>query len=257
VILKSTFFAFRPNYTYEQALALQGVLSAENYTGLLAFEPPETITLGRGSSREADIVVSESFLRQRQIQLLSTDRGGNTAFHGPGQLMGFPIVSLKEIYGDGKAIKRFAEELLLGLAHACAVLGVKSVSTRPDFPGLWTSRGLLATVAINVKDGYVFHGFSLNVNQTCLPGFGLINAFGISNCPITTLEQEGVAVSSVKDLATSVLPYLSVIQGEEIYRRSKTVSYESSYTNLVSTVARSQMAIDHFRTNMESIRNGE
>lgn len=255
--LNPTFFAFRPGYTYEQALALQGVLSAEGYTGLLAFEPPETITLGRASNQEMDLLVSPEFLRTRRIQLLSTDRGGKTSFHGPGQLVGFPIVSLKELYGDARAVKRFAEELLLGLAHACAVLGVKSVSTRPDFPGLWTSRGLLASVAITVKDGYVFHGFSVNVNQACLPGFSLINPFGITDCPITSLEQEGVAVSSVKELATRILPYLSVIQGEEVLRQSKTVSYDSSYTNLVTTVSRSQMAIDHFRSNMESIRNGE
>lgn len=255
--MKSTFFAFKPNCTYEQALALQGVLSAERYTGLLAFEPPETITMGRASSEESDLIVSPRFLRQRNIQLLDTDRGGKTTFHGPGQLVGFPIANLREVYGDHRAVKRFAEELLLGLAHACAVIGVKSVSTRPDFPGLWTSRGLLASVAISVKDGFVFHGFSVNVNQSCLAGFSLINPFGVTDCPVTTLEQEGVVVSSVKDLATRILPYLSVIQGEEVFRQSKTVSYDSSYANLVTTVSRSQMAIDHFRSNMESVRNGE
>lgn len=255
--MKSTFFAFRSGYSYEQALALQGILSAEDYTGLLAFEAPETITLGRASDPDTEIFASASFLRERHIQVLSTDRGGKTSYHGPGQLVGFPIVSLKALYGDARAVKRFSEELLLGLAHACAVLGVKSVTTRQDFPGLWTSRGMLGSVGITVKDGFVFHGFSLNVNQTCVPGFSLIQPCGIPDAPITTLEQEGVRVDCFEDLATKLLPYLSVVQGDEIARRSKTVSYENTYTNLVTTVSRSQMAIDHFRSNMESIRSGE
>lgn len=255
--MKSTFFSFRSNYSYEKALALQGVLSGENYTGLLAFEPPETISLGRASEQVEDVLVSPEFLRERHIQLLSTDRGGKAAYHGPGQLLGFPIVNLNRLYGDPRAVKRFSEELLLGLAHACAVLGVKSVTTRHDFPGLWTGRGLLASVGITVKDGYIFHGFSLNVSQACVPGFSLINPCGMQNCQITTLEQEGVRPESVRDLATKILPYLSVIQGEEVLRNSKAVSYESTYANLVSTVSRSQMAIDHFRSNLESLRNGE
>lgn len=255
--MKSTFFSFRSNYSYEKALALQGVLSSEDYTGLLAFEPPETITLGRASEPDSDLLVSPTFLRERNIQLLSTDRGGSASYHGPGQLVGFPIMNLKHLYGDARAVKRFTEELLLGLAHACAVLGVKSVSTRHDFPGLWTSRGLLASVGITVKDGYIFHGFSLNVKQTCVPGFSLIHPCGIHDCPVTTLEQEGVRFDGVRELATKILPYLSVIQGDEVYRNSKAVSYESTYANLVSTVSRSQMAIDHFRSNLESIRNGE
>jgi lipoate-protein ligase B len=201
--------------------------------------------------------VSPAFLRDRNIQVLSTDRGGRASYHGPGQLVGFPIMSLKRLYGDARAVKRFTEELLLGLAHACAVLGVKSVNTRHDFPGLWTNRGMLASVGITVKDGYIFHGFSLNVTQACVPGFSLIQPCGIADCPITTLEQEGVRLENTRELATKLLPYLTVIQGEEVLKGSKAVSYESSYANLVSTVSRSQMAIDHFRSNLESLRNGE
>lgn len=255
--MKAPFFTFRSGYSYEEALRLQGILNAENYMGLLAFEATETITLGRAASQNEDVLVSPSFLQQRGVHLLSTDRGGKATYHGPGQLVGFPIVNLKELYGDARAVKRFTEELLMGLAHACAVLGVKSVETRSDYPGLWTSRGKLASIGLTVKDGYIFHGFSLNVNTDCLAGFSLIQPCGISNCSITTLEQEGVRVDSVKELATRVLPYLSVVRGEDIARSSKTVSYESTYANLVSAVSRSQMAIDHFRSNLETFTHRE
>lgn len=252
--MRSTFFAFRSGYGYDQALRFQGLLNAEGYTGLLGFESPETITLGRGSDDEKDLLVSPEFLKGRNIQVLSTDRGGGAAYHGPGQFIGFPLGNLKDLCGDMRAVRRFIEELLLGLAHACAVLGVKSVETRSDFPGLWTSRGKLASIGITVKDGFVFHGFSLNVFQSSLSGFSLIHPYGIPNCPITTLEQEGVRVESIQDLATKILPYLTVIGGEEVLKRSKTVSYESNYSQLVAAVSRSQMAIDHYRTNLENLQ---
>ncbi len=250
---KTNFFEFRSGLDYEQALRYQGMLNEEGYTGLLAFETPETITLGRAAESADELLVSPLFLKERGITLLSTDRGGKATWHGPGQLIAFPIADLKKIYNDTRAVKRFTEELLMGLAHACATLGVKSVETRSDYPGIWTSRGKLASIGFTVKDGYVFHGFSINMTKECLAGFGLINACGVANCPITSLEQEGVRVESAKDLAIKILPYLSVIAGSEIIKKSKTMSYESTYADLVSTVSRSQMAIEHFRTNLESL----
>jgi lipoyl(octanoyl) transferase len=250
--MKSTFYAFRSNYSYEEALALQGLLSSEGYIGLLAFECPETITFGRASEDQSELKVSQKFLQEQDIALLSTDRGGNTLFHGPGQLVGFPIVNLKQAFGDAKAVKRFSEELLMGLAHACAVLGVKSVTTRQDYPGLWTSRGLLASVGINVKDGHVFHGFYLNVHQAVAQGYSLVSPMGLPTCPITSLEQEGVRIQDVQDVAVKILPYLSVIQGELVKNTSRTLSFEDAYSNLVSTVSRSQMAMDHLASNLKN-----
>lgn len=253
--MKSSYYEFRANYSYEQALRLQGLLNAEAYTGLLAFESQETITLGRAADKTEELLVSSAFLEERGIALLSTDRGGKATWHGPGQLVGFPVVNLKDIYGDARAVKRFSEELLLGLAHACAALGVKSVETRTDFPGLWTSRGKIASIGLTVKDGFVFHGFSVNARQGCLAGFNLINTCGISNCPITSLEQEGVRLESIEELSLRILPYLSVIFGNEIAKKLQTINYESTHSNLVATVSRSPMAIDQLRTNMTSLRH--
>lgn len=254
--MQSTFFSYRANYSYEEALRFQGLLNAEGYTGLLAFEPPETITLGNLSQAE-DLLVSEKFLKERGITVLHTDRGGRTFYHGPGQLVGFLLANLNELYGDHRAVKRFSEELLLGLAHAVAVLGVKCVEVRSDSAGLWTSRGKLASVGIAVKDGYIFHGFTLNMNQICVPGHNLVDHSSVKDCPVTSLEQEGIRVEGGRELATRLLPYLSVIQGERVLKESKAVRYEATYANLVSAVSRSQMAIDHFRSNLESVGHGE
>ncbi len=254
--MKSNYFEFRAGCSYEQALRLQGLLGAEGYHGLLAFEAEETITFGRGAEEATDLLVSPSFLKDRGITLLSTDRGGKATWHGPGQLVGFPVVNLKSLYGDARAVKRFTEELLLGLAHACAVLGVRSVETRSDFPGLWTNRGKLASIGFNVKDGQIFHGFSLNIRQSTQAGFGLINPCGVENCSVTSLEQEGVNVESAETLSKLILPYLTVIAGEQILKTARTVNHDASIDDLVATVSRSPMAIDHFRSNMENLGRG-
>ena len=247
------FYAYRSNLSYEEALRTQGVLNAEGYFGLLAFESKETITLGRASDMEEELMVSPEFLAERGVELLSTDRGGKCSYHGPGQLVGFPILNLKSIYGDTKAVRRFSEELLLGLAHACAVLGVKSVETRTDFPGVWTARGRLASVGITVKDGYVFHGFSLNVYNSCLSGFGLIRPCDTENGSATCLEQEGVEVESIEELSLKILPYLSVIRGHDILRDSQTVTHDQIQDQLFTMVSRSPMAMEHFHANIQNL----
>jgi lipoate-protein ligase B len=145
-------------------------------------------------------------------------------------------------------VKRFSEELLLGLAHAVAVLGVRSVEARSDVPGLWTNGKKLASVGITVKDGFIFHGFTINISQDCIPGHSLID----DDCPVTSLESEGIRVESAQDLATKILPYLSVIHGDAAYKEPNGVSFDTSFANLVSAVSRSQMAIDHFRNNLRA-----
>jgi lipoyl(octanoyl) transferase len=185
------------------------------------------------------------------VNVIRTDRGGRATWHGPGQLVGFPVGNLRQIYGNVKAIKRFNDELLLGLAHACAVLGVKSVETRAQNPGLWTAKGKLASVGFNVKDGYIFHGFSLNVRQTCASGFTLINPCGINQCPITSLEQEGVRVDSLHDLAMKIFPYLSFYNANQALQ-SRTWKYETDLNELVAKVSRSAVAMEHLHSHMRN-----
>jgi lipoyl(octanoyl) transferase len=240
--MKDYYFHFRSGYSYEDALRLQGVLNGEGYHGILMIETPDTITLGRGSDVANELAVTPEFLRERGVNLLSTDRGGSAIWHGGGQLVGFPIANLKKLYGDARAVKRFTDELLLGLAHACAVLGVKNVETRPDSTGLWTKKGKLASLGISVKDGFVFHGFSLNVTTEVVSGFSLLN----SSDPVTSLENEGVRVGSMQELSTLILPYLTVVNGWEIFKQAPTVSYDEKVSALMARVAGSPMALDHF-----------
>jgi lipoyl(octanoyl) transferase len=254
----SGFFAFRKGYSYEQALRLQGLLNGEGRTGLLAFECQPTITVGIEGDLDRDVLVGPEYLQSHGYSILSTDRDGAAAYHGPGQLVGFPLASIKESTSSAEEFRRFSEELLLGLAHAVAVLGVRDVSTRTGQLGLWTNRGLLANLAVTKSEGRVYHGFSLHVSAESLEGFRLVEPWGISGCPLTSLEQEGVKVGSMEELAMALLPYLTVLHSAaEAGDPSKAVSYESTYAHLVTAVSRSPMAVEHLRSNLETIRNVE
>lgn len=255
--MATNFYEFRTDFDYEKALGYQGFLNQSEHVGMLGFECPDTLTLGRAANYQEEILVSPEFLKERNINVLATDRGGRATWHGPGQLVCFPLGNLRNMYGDPRAVKRFSEELLLGLAHACAALGVKSVQTRMDHPGLWTQKGKLAAIGLTVKDGYVFHGFSINVKSSCTSGFQLINPCGMPGCPVTFLEQEGVKEISTEELFFKMAPYLNSIFQRAGADLSKATTDQSAYTDLISTVTRSQMAIDHFGTSFESVRNGE
>lgn len=252
--MKENFFEFRGGISYEDALRYQGVLNERGYVGLFAFESQETITLGHAGDTTEDILVSPEFLTERGVTVVSTDRGGRATWHGPGQLVGFPLGNLRQIYGDVKAVKRLNDELLMGLAHACAVLGVKSVETRAQQPGLWTSKGKLASVGFTVKDGYIFHGFSLNVRPSCAAGFTLINPCGIANCAITSLEQEGVRVENMRDLALKIFPYLSFYSANKSVQ-SRIWRHEADFTELVAKVSRSPIALERLQSSVQGNQN--
>jgi lipoyl(octanoyl) transferase len=251
----TNFLEFRSEFAYDKALAYQGFLNQSGHVGVLGFECPPTITLGRAAVLQDEVLVSQEFLQERKVTLLATDRGGKATWHGPGQLVCFPVANLRELYGDAKAVKRFTEELLITLAHACAALGVKSVETRLESqPGLWTNKGKLASIGLTVKEGYLFHGFSINVKAESTLGFNLINPCGISNCPMTFLEQEGVKEISLEQVLLRIAPYLNSIFKRAGADLSKVVNQEAAYSDLVSAVTRSQMAMEHMGQSYDGVR---
>ena len=241
------FFEYRADLTYEKAVRYQGFLNEEGYQGMLAFCCQPTITLGLGSKREEEILVSEGTLQQNETTVLVTDRGGKCTYHGPGQLVGFPLINLRQTYRDARAVRRFTDDLLMGIAHACAGLGVKSVETKMGYPGVWTSNGKLASIGITVKNGFVFHGFSLNVTNECLSGFSQIRPCGMNDCTVTTLEAEGVQVTDMEALAKNLAPYLSnLFRLEEKGGTPSALDFDDTYDRAVAEVSRSPMALDYF-----------
>jgi lipoyl(octanoyl) transferase len=156
---------------------------------LLLLEHPPVITMGRNSGAQ-NIVASPEFLNQHGVELHETNRGGDVTFHGPGQLVGYPIFDLRAFEPRIGAVD-FVRKLEEALIRTCGDLGV--VTERiPGLTGVWTqdsTPGKIAAIGVHISRAVTSHGFALNVT-TDLDSFKLIVPCGISDKPVTSLEQE-------------------------------------------------------------------
>jgi lipoyl(octanoyl) transferase len=178
---------------------------------LLLLEHPPVITLGRNAG-EQNIVASREFLSANGVELHETDRGGDVTFHGPGQLVGYPIFDLRAFEPRIGAVD-FVRKLEEVLIRTCGDLGV--VTERiPGLTGVWTQNevpGKIAALGVHISRAVTSHGFALNVN-TNLDYFKLIVPCGITDKPVTSLEQEmaqsslsrNLKVPELEDLAQQV-----------------------------------------------------
>src|SRR3984885_12968908 len=182
---------------YAAALELQQQVCAlrqQDQIGdvLLLVEHPPVLTLGRNSDRE-HLVAGEETLARRGISLFETNRGGDVTYHGPGQLVGYPILDLRSFTPSLGIVVylRWLEEVLI---RACAGFGVLTQRV-PGRAGVWTVPGgtvaekKIAALGVHVARGVTTHGFALNVT-TDLDDFRLIVPCGIHDRGVTSLEME-------------------------------------------------------------------
>jgi lipoyl(octanoyl) transferase len=175
---------------YAQALALQERLVAERRDGrvgdtLLLLEHPHVITLGSSSHIE-HVLVSADERARRGIDLVEVGRGGDVTYHGPGQLVGYPILDLKP---DRRDLHRYLRDLEEVIVRAAGSLGV-AAHRSPGLTGVWTATGKLAAMGVRVSSGWITsHGFALNVCND-LSWFGTIVPCGIPDRDVTSLSRE-------------------------------------------------------------------
>ena len=151
---------------------------------VLVVEHPAVFTLGKNGGRE-NLVVSEAFLRSKNIPIVQTGRGGNITFHGPGQLVVYPIVDLKRAkVGVADFVHRL-EEIMLGTARQFNVPAERSGQNH----GIWVNSSKLGSVGLSIRKHVSFHGIALNVNLDLTP-FSWINPCGMSGIAMTSIEQE-------------------------------------------------------------------
>lgn len=149
---------------------------------LLLVEHPHVLTLGRGGKKE-NILVSETFLRERGIPCLSVERGGDVVYHGPGQLVGYPIFALKR---EGIGIVNFVwrlEEAMIQILKDYGIIGQRNERNR----GVWVGKDKVGFVGIAVRSGISLHGFALNVNPD-LSFFELIQPCGLKEVKATSIK---------------------------------------------------------------------
>jgi len=190
---------------YRDAWALQVALAAARSDGLLAgdqlllLEHDPVLTLGRNAA-EGHVLAPAALLAERGIEVVRVERGGEVTYHGPGQLVAYPIVALAAPAGGAAAsndrrlgVRSFVEALEGAMADACRALGVEA-GPRPGHPGCWVDAGgplprKIGALGIRVARGVSFHGIALNVT-TDLGAFDLIDPCGMPGLRSTSIERE-------------------------------------------------------------------
>ena len=182
---------------YAEGLELQRQLIEARHEGrigntLVLLEHPPVLTLGRNSSR-SNILASDEFLAYRGVEVHEINRGGDVTYHGPGQLVGYPIFDLRSFaprLGAVDFVRRMEEALI----RACGDFGVQTARV-PGRTGVWTLAGgsvlekKIAAIGVHIARGITSHGFALNVDPD-LRDFQLIVPCGISDREVTSLELE-------------------------------------------------------------------
>jgi lipoyl(octanoyl) transferase len=175
---------------YAEVLELQRDLCRRRMAGeiqddlLLLVEHDPVVTLGRGT-RATSLPLSAEEIRRRGVDVFEVERGGDVTYHGPGQLVGYPIVDLKRHRPD---LHWYLRELEGALIDALADLEIPA-ERRPGLTGVWTRGRKIASIGIHVKQWVTFHGFALNVVND-LANFGLIVPCGIDNVVMTSVARE-------------------------------------------------------------------
>lgn len=175
---------------YAEALELQRAIAAGRITGqisedvLLLLEHLPVVTLGR-ASKSGHLTSSPEFLASRGVELFEVERGGDVTFHGPGQLVGYPIFDLRRHREDLHWYLRRVEEALIVALARCGIVAERN----PGYTGVWTRGRKIASIGVHARDWVTWHGFALNVT-TDLSYFQLIVPCGIDGVMMTSIEQE-------------------------------------------------------------------
>ncbi len=173
---------YRSAWQLQKEIAHQRRERAIPDTLLLLEHDPPVITLGRASHRE-HLLASPEHLRELGIELVETDRGGDVTYHGPGQLVGYPVLDLREHGRDVHAYLRRLEETLILTLRTLRL----EAHRKPGLTGVWVGEEKVAAIGIKVSHWVTMHGFALNVNPD-LRHFGLIVPCGIHDKGVTSLQ---------------------------------------------------------------------
>jgi lipoyl(octanoyl) transferase len=214
---------------YAEAYALQKRVVAARKAGaiedvLLLCEHPHVITLGRSGKRE-NLLASEHVLRQKGVAFHATDRGGDITYHGPGQIVGYPILNLGAIRRDVVWYVRTLEEAMI---RATAELGITAEQLAGK-TGIWVRMGTteekLAAIGVHISRWVTSHGFAYNVS-TDLRNFDLIVPCGIADRKATSLEKLLGRKVEEKEVAPRIAKQLGKLLGLEIKESSRKELFE-------------------------------
>lgn len=175
---------------YAEALELQRSVARDRISGvipqdvLLLVEHSPVVTLGR-STKQKNMISTPEFLASKGVEVFEVERGGDVTFHGPGQLVGYPIIDLKRHRQDLHWFLRQVEAALISTLAEYEIPGERSTG----FTGVWTGGRKIASIGVHARDWVTWHGFALNV-ATDLSYFDFIVPCGIDGVAMTSIEKE-------------------------------------------------------------------
>lgn len=177
---------------YAEAWQLQQDIAAARREGhcpdtLMLVEHPSVFTLGRSGTR-ANVKVADAVLANAGLEVIEVDRGGDITYHGPGQLVGYPILDLRGYKQDLHYYAYLLEEVIIRTLAGYRITGCRE----PGLTGVWTERGKIAAIGIGARGWVTMHGFAINVDPD-MSYFSFINPCGLTDRPVTSMRELGVA----------------------------------------------------------------
>jgi lipoyl(octanoyl) transferase len=175
---------------YREAVVLQERLRERVVAGelpdlLLLLEHPPVYTLGR-RSQPGDLPLGEEWCRAQGIDVVRTDRGGKLTYHGPGQLVGYPIMRVDDVI----AFLRTMERAMIGALGEIGIAARSREREGRDYTGVWVQDRKIASIGVHLSRGVSTHGFAVNVDNDLSP-FGRVVACGLPDVTMTSVAREG------------------------------------------------------------------
>lgn len=215
-----------PETDYGKSLDLQLAIVAAKTSGklnadvILCIEHPRVFTLGRRGGRE-NLCVSDDFLERKGVAVIPTDRGGDITYHGPGQLVVYPIIDLSR---RRLKVVEFVSGLEQAMIRTAKHWGVDAV-TDPANRGVWLDGDKLGSIGITVRRGISFHGLALNVNTDMEP-FGWINPCGLNQVRMTSFKRHLKGAASMADARRVMTRHIADIFGIALTLRTADQLYK-------------------------------
>jgi lipoyl(octanoyl) transferase len=206
---------------YAEGVELQARLVEQRKAGsipdqLILLEHPPVITLGvRSRNQRANILETPAGLAAQGVEVFETGRGGDVTYHGPGQLVGYPILDLRP---DRCDVHRYVRDLEEALIRAVAAFGV-AAGRMPGLTGAWVGEDKLAAIGVRIARWVTSHGFALNV-ATDLRHFDLIVPCGISGKGVTSLEKLTGRAPAMADVQTAVAEAFAAVFDRQLIERT-------------------------------------
>jgi lipoyl(octanoyl) transferase len=203
---------------YEKALEIQYSIlekrqKQEIGDTLILVEHPPVITIGRGGDA-ANIVASKEYLEAMGVDVIYTNRGGDVTYHGPGQIVGYPIVSIKDLKMGIRDFVYNLEEIFIHLLKDKYNI---EAGRYPEYTGVWIGNQKITAIGLAVKRGITMHGFAFNVN-TNLKHFEFIVPCGITDKEVTSVEKLIDREADFHELNKSVVEYYCKVFKYEGYK---------------------------------------